>query len=132
MRTYNYSTIEIIEQLKIGEVATPDNKTFHGVKRTNAGIIWWDINIGRPSEAEGDSHMHLSHEVLALKWHIQEQKLSLTEAMKEILAGNSVIARRVNVEDNAVITTRYNRDSSVIDMRDIFGAIFILERQAAN
>jgi hypothetical protein len=83
------TTGEMIDRLKVGEVAIPDQKEYLAVKRTKDGFIWVDRNTYEQSKIHRD-YFKINCYTVELKWRIIPRYVSFEEAMKALKLGKKV------------------------------------------
>jgi hypothetical protein len=83
------TTGEMIDRLKVGEVAIPDQKEYLAVKRTKDGFIWVDRNTYEQSKIHRD-YFKINCYTVELKWRILPRYVSFDEAMKALMNGKTV------------------------------------------
>jgi hypothetical protein len=73
------TTGQMIDRLKIGEVAVPNNKEYLAVKRIEDGFIWVDRNTHEQSKIHQD-YFRIDRYTLDIKWSILPKYVSFEEA----------------------------------------------------
>lgn len=83
------TTGEMIDRLRIGEVAIPDDKKYLAVKRGLGGFIWVNRHTFEKSEIHKD-YFRIDRYTVGLKWRILPKYVSFDEAMKALMNGKTV------------------------------------------
>jgi hypothetical protein len=84
------TTGQMIDRLKIGEVAIPNQKEYLAVKRIEDGFIWVDRNTHEQSKIHQD-YFRIDRYTVDIKWSIIPKYVTFSEAMKAIEEGKNVI-----------------------------------------
>jgi hypothetical protein len=92
------TTGQMIDRLKVGEVAIPDQKEYLAVKRTEKGFIWVDRNTYEQSKIH-QSYFRVDCFTVNIKWRILPRYVSFEEAMKALADGKKV---SVLIEGNKI------------------------------
>ena len=92
------TTGQMIDQLKIGEIAIPDDDENLAIKRIKEGFIWVNLNEhGQPIPLQG--YLKINHYTLNLKWRILPQYVSFEEAKEAFRQGKVV---HCHIDDEVV------------------------------
>jgi hypothetical protein len=83
------TTGQMIDRLKVGEVAIPDDEKYLAVKRTKDGFIWVDRDTHEQSKIHQD-YFKIHCYTIRLKWRILPRYVSFEEAMKALREGKKV------------------------------------------
>jgi hypothetical protein len=83
------TTGQMIDRLKVGEVAIPDDEKYLAVKRTKDGFIWVDRDTHEQSKIHQD-YFKIHCYTIRLKWRILPRYVSFEEAMKALMNGKTV------------------------------------------
>ena len=83
------TTGEMIDRLKVGEVAIPDDEKYLAVKRGIGGFIWVNRHTFEKSEIHKD-YFRIDRYTVGLKWRILPKYVSFDEAMKALMNGKTV------------------------------------------
>jgi hypothetical protein len=83
------TTGQMIDRLKVGEVAIPDDEKYLAVKRGMGGFIWVNRHTFEKSEIHKD-YFRIDRYTVGLKWRILPKYVSFEEAMKALMNGKTV------------------------------------------
>jgi hypothetical protein len=83
------TTGQMIDRLKVGEVAVPNNREYLPVKRTEKGFIWVDPKTHEQSKIHQD-YFRIDRYTLDIKWSIIPKYVTFSEAMKALMNGKTV------------------------------------------
>jgi hypothetical protein len=83
------TTGQMIDRLKIGEVAIPDDEKYLAVKRGMGGFIWVNRHTFEKSEIHKD-YFRIDRYTVGLKWRIIPSYVSFTEAAKALMNGKTI------------------------------------------
>lgn len=87
------TTGEMIDRLKVGEVAIPDDKKYLAVKRCSGGFIWVNRHTFEKPEIHKDYFFfYIDCYTVGLKWRILPRYVTFDRAMKALVEGKTVWA----------------------------------------
>lgn len=84
------TTGQLIDKLKIGEVAVPDNKLYLPVKRVAEGIIWVNPKTYEQSEVHQD-FFRVTGSTMSIRWKIIPRYVDFYTAMRAYEKGKDIV-----------------------------------------
>ena len=119
------TTGEMIDRLKVGEVAIPNDEKYLAVKRGMGGFIWVNRHTFEKSEIHKD-YFRIDRYTVGLKWRILPRYVSFEEAMKAYAEGKNIVFYPAsNEECNPVRLPQCYRNYVLEDLR--LGEFSLLE-----